>query len=183
MQVLLDQRPCGAFTVEQQVDAVGDRGIARSREPARTQRDRQDRPSRAKLLIPLAGHLARLILRRWRETDLAPFAALNADQQVMRFMPSVMTAEETRALIARIEEHFRAHGFGIWAVEAAGVAPFVGFVGLQRVGFEAHFTPAVEIGWRLAPAHWGKGYATEAARAALRGEGAGRSAERRHRAD
>ena len=110
----------------------------------------------------------RLILRRWRDDDLAPFAALNADQTAMRFMPGVMTAEETRALIGRIEEHFRAHGFGIWAVEAAGVAPFVGFVGLQRVGFEAHFTPAVEIGWRLAPMHWGKGYATEAARAALR---------------
>jgi ribosomal-protein-alanine N-acetyltransferase len=119
----------------------------------------------------VARHLLatdRLTLRRWREADLAPFADLNADQTAMRFMPSVMTVEETRALIARIEEHFRAHGFGIWAVEAVGVAPFVGFVGLQRVGFEAPFTPAVEIGWRLAPAYWGRGYATEGARAALR---------------
>jgi ribosomal-protein-alanine N-acetyltransferase len=110
----------------------------------------------------------RLILRRWREEDLVPFADLNADQTAMRFMPGVMTAEETQALIGRFEEHHRAHGFGVWAVEAPGVAPFVGFVGLQRVGFEAHFTPAVEVGWRLAPAFWGKGYATEAARAALR---------------
>lgn len=110
----------------------------------------------------------RLILRRWRDEDLAPFAVLNADQTAMRFMPSIMTAEETRALMGRFEEHHRLHGFGVWAVEAPGVAPFIGYVGLQRVPFEAHFTPAVETGWRLAPAHWGKGYATEAARAALR---------------
>lgn len=119
----------------------------------------------------VARHLLatdRLTLRRWREADLAPFAALNADQTAMRFMPGVMTAEETRSLIGRFEEHFQAHGFGVWAVEAVGVAPFVGFVGLQRVGFEAPFTPAVEIGWRLAPAYWGRGYATEGARAALR---------------
>jgi ribosomal-protein-alanine N-acetyltransferase len=110
----------------------------------------------------------RLILRRWREEDLSPFAAINADPTAMRFMPGVMSLEETRALIGRIEDHHRAHGFGILAVEVRGVAPFVGFVGLQRVGFEAAFTPAVEIGWRLAPAFWGKGYATEGARAALR---------------
>jgi ribosomal-protein-alanine N-acetyltransferase len=110
----------------------------------------------------------RLILRRWREADLAPFAAMNANPLTMRFMPSVMTAAESEALIGRFEEHHRAHGFGVWAVEAPGVAPFVGFTGLQRVGFEAHFTPAVEVGWRLAPAFWGKGYATEAAKAALR---------------
>jgi ribosomal-protein-alanine N-acetyltransferase len=110
----------------------------------------------------------RLILRRWREDDLAPFAAMNGDPLTMRFMPSVMTEDETRTLIGRFEEHHRAHGFGVWAVEAPGVAPFVGFTGLQRVGFEAPFTPAVEIGWRLAPAYWGRGFATEAARAALR---------------
>jgi RimJ/RimL family protein N-acetyltransferase len=110
----------------------------------------------------------RLILRRWRETDLAPFAAMNADPLTMRFMPSVMTAAESQALIGRFEEHHRLHGFGVWAVEVPGVAPFAGFIGLQRVGFEAPFTPAVEIGWRLAPAFWGKGYATEGAKAALR---------------
>lgn len=109
-----------------------------------------------------------MILRRWREEDLAPFAAMNADALTMRFMPGVMTAAESQALIGRFEEHHRAHGFGVWAVEAPGVAPFVGYIGLQRVGFEAPFTPAVEIGWRLAPAFWGKGYATEGAKAALR---------------
>lgn len=109
----------------------------------------------------------RLILRQWREEDLEPFAALNADPVAMRFMPGVMTREETRALMGRIAEHHLAHGFGIWAVEAPGVAPFIGYVGLQWVGFETPFTPAVEIGWRLAPAFWGRGYATEAAGAAL----------------
>ncbi len=110
----------------------------------------------------------RLVLRPWCEADLEPFAAINADPLAMRHMPGTMTREETRAMIGRIEDHQRAHGFGIWAVEAPGTAPFIGFVGLQRVGFEAPFTPAVEIGWRLAPAHWGKGYATEGAQAALR---------------
>ena len=110
----------------------------------------------------------RLFLRRWRDEDLEPFAALNADLVAMRFMPGVMTRGETLALIARIEEHFRVHGFGIWAVDVPGVAPFVGFLGLQRVGFAAPFTPAIEIGWRLTPAFWGRGYATEGAQAALR---------------
>jgi len=110
----------------------------------------------------------RLVLRRWRDADLEPFAAINADPATMRFMPGPMTRDETRAMIGRIEDHHQAHGFGIWALEAPGVAPFVGFLGLQRVGFDAPFTPAVEIGWRLSPAHWGKGYATEGAKAALR---------------
>ena len=110
----------------------------------------------------------RLLLRRWREDDLVPFAAMNADPLTMRFMPSVLTRAETRALIGRLEEHHRLHGFGVWAVEAPGVAPFIGFIGLQRVAFEAPFTPAVEIGWRLAPAYWGQGFATEGATAAVR---------------
>ncbi len=71
-------------------------------------------------------------------------------------------------MVGRIRDHFDAHGFGIWAVEAPGVAAFIGFIGLQRPTFHAHFTPCVEIGWRLSPAFWGKGYATEGARAALR---------------
>ena len=110
----------------------------------------------------------RPVLRRWRDADVAPFAAINADPTAMRFMPGVITLGETRALIARFEEHHRVHGFGVMALETPGIAPFIGFVGLQRVGFEAPFVPAVEIGWRLAPAFWGKGYATEGAKAALR---------------
>jgi RimJ/RimL family protein N-acetyltransferase len=110
----------------------------------------------------------RLRLRTWRDEDVAPFADLNADQTAMRFMPGVLTADETAAMVERIRAHFAANAFGLWAVEVLGAVSFIGYVGLQRVAFEAPFTPAVEIGWRLAPAHWGKGYATEAAAAVLR---------------
>ena len=110
---------------------------------------------------------ARLRLRQWREEDLAPFAALNADPQVMEFFPKVLTRAESDAVAGRIRDHFARHGFGFWAVEAPGAADFVGFVGLAVPSFAAHFTPCVEIGWRLAREHWGHGYATEAATAAL----------------
>jgi len=111
--------------------------------------------------------MPRLLLRPWRGQDLAPFAALNADPRVMQFLPNCLTCEESDAMAARIAEHFDRHGFGLWAVEAPGVANFIGFVGLSIPRFEAHFTPCVEIGWRLAHEYWGLGYATEAARAAL----------------
>ena len=110
---------------------------------------------------------ARLRLRQWREDDLAPFAALNADPQVMEFFPKLLTRAESDAVAGRIRDHFTRHGFGFWAVEAPGAADFVGFVGLAVPSFAAHFTPCVEIGWRLAREHWGHGYATEAATAAL----------------
>ncbi|RYG46011.1 N-acetyltransferase [bacterium] len=109
----------------------------------------------------------RLVLRGWREDDLAPFAELNADARVVEFLPGPMTREESDAMAERIQGHFRERGFGLWAVEVAGVLPFIGFVGLSVPRFEAGFTPCVEIGWRLAADHWGRGYATEAARAAL----------------
>jgi ribosomal-protein-alanine N-acetyltransferase len=110
---------------------------------------------------------ARLRLRPWREEDLAPFAALNADPQVMEFFPKTLTRAESDALAGRIRDHFARHGFGLWAVEAPGIADFMGFVGIAVPSLEAHFTPCVEIGWRLAREHWGHGYATEAATAAL----------------
>jgi len=110
----------------------------------------------------------RLVLRRWRPEDVAPFAKMNADPLTMRFMPGVLTEAETRVLVDRFEAHHQQHGFGVWALEAPGVSPLIGYTGLQRVSFDAPFVPAVEIGWRLAPAFWGKGYATEAAEAALR---------------
>lgn len=111
---------------------------------------------------------ARLRLRAWRDSDLAPFARLNADAQVMAHFPSVLSRADSDGLAARIRAHFDAHGFGFWALEVPGVTDFAGFVGLARPGFRAHFTPCVEIGWRLAREHWGRGYAAEAAWAAAR---------------
>ena len=111
--------------------------------------------------------IARLILRRWRPEDREPFAILNADPAVMEYMPARLARAESDALADRIEAHFVRHGFGLWAVEIPHVAPFIGYVGLSVPSFQAHFTPCVEIGWRLAWDHWGKGYATEGARAVL----------------
>ncbi len=110
---------------------------------------------------------ARLRLRRWVPADRAAFAAHNADPDVRRFFASVLTRAESDAQADTIAEHFAAHGFGSWAIEVPGVAPFVGFAGLRHVTFDAAFTPAIEIGWRLGRAYWGQGYATEAAAAAL----------------
>jgi len=108
---------------------------------------------------------ARLLLRRWRATDRDPFAALNADPAVMEHFPALLTRVESDALVDRIEQHFHQHGFGLWAVEAPDVTSFAGFVGLSVPRFQARFTPCVEIGWRLARACWGQGFATEALRA------------------
>ena len=110
----------------------------------------------------------RLCLRRWLPSDRAPFAALNADPRVMEYFPAPLSRHESDALATRIEAHFAEHGFGLWAVEIPHVVPFAGFIGLAIPRFTAHFTPCVEIGWRLAAAHWGQGYATEGARAVLR---------------
>jgi len=110
----------------------------------------------------------RLYLRYWRPSDRGIFAALNADPRVMEFFPGVLSREESDQLAARIEHHFEQHGFGLWALEISGIAPFAGFIGLSVPSFTAHFTPCVEIGWRVAVEHWGRGYATEGARAVLR---------------
>ncbi len=109
----------------------------------------------------------RLILRPWRAEDLEPFAALNADPDVMEFLPGALTRTQSDALVRRVERHFAEHGFGFWTVTTIDQQEFVGLTGLAIVGFEAPFTPAVEVGWRLARAQWGNGYATEAATAAL----------------
>jgi ribosomal-protein-alanine N-acetyltransferase len=109
----------------------------------------------------------RLSLRRWRPEDREPFAALNADPRVMEFFPACLSREESDAMVDRIEAHFAKHGFGPWAVEVRDGAPFIGFIGLLVPRYEAHFTPAVEVGWRLSFEAWGRGYATEGAHAAL----------------
>ncbi len=109
----------------------------------------------------------RLVLRPWKKSDLEPFAKLNADPRVMECFPSLLTRQESDALVQRIGKQFKEQGWGLWAVSAPN-ADFIGFIGLAQVNFSAHFTPAVEIGWRLAYEFWGKGYATEGAKAALR---------------
>jgi ribosomal-protein-alanine N-acetyltransferase len=110
---------------------------------------------------------ARLVLRAWRDDDRAPFAALNADPEVMAHFPSTLSRAASDRLVDAIVEAWQTNDIGLWAVEVADADRFVGFVGLSRPSFEAHFTPAVEVGWRLAREAWGHGYATEAARAAV----------------
>ena len=109
----------------------------------------------------------RLLLRQWRAEDRAPFATMNADPLVMEFFPAILTRTESDAMADRIEESIETRSFGLWAVEIPGVAPFAGFIGLTVPAYEAHFTPCVEIGWRLSSEFWNHGYATEGATAAL----------------
>jgi len=110
---------------------------------------------------------ARLRLRDWEEADLAPFRQLNADAQVMRYFPKILTDEETNAFAAVIRQEFAAYGFGLYAVETKTGREFIGFIGFHRATFAADFTPCVEIGWRLQRSAWGQGYATEGAKACL----------------
>jgi len=109
----------------------------------------------------------RLKLRQWRDADLAPFATLNADPEVMRYFPSTLAQEQSDEFAGYVYETIERQGWGLWAVEVTDGPPFIGFVGLNRVSFEEHFTPAVEVGWRLDRPFWGNGYATEAAAAAV----------------
>jgi RimJ/RimL family protein N-acetyltransferase len=109
----------------------------------------------------------RLTLRRWRAADHEPFAALNADPDVMEYLPVCLSRAESDQLIARSDAGFDQRGYGLWALELRATREFIGFTGLDVPSFESHFTPAVEVGWRLARAAWGHGYATEAGRAAL----------------
>ena len=107
----------------------------------------------------------RLLLRRWNEEDREPFYRVNSDPRAMEFMPECLTRAESDLLFERINEHFRKHGFGLFAAELREKGLFIGYVGLAVPSFQAHFTPCVEIGWRLATDHWGRGLATEGARA------------------
>lgn len=110
---------------------------------------------------------SRLLLREWQEADLEPYAGLNADPEVMAHFPSTLTREQSDAHVGSILARWAEHGYGLWAVERCDTGDFIGFVGLARADFAADFTPAVEVGWRLARAHWGHGFATEAGRASL----------------
>ena len=111
---------------------------------------------------------SRLLLRYWRNSDREPFAALNADPRVMEFMPNCLSTKESDALVDRIQEHFREHGFGLFATELRTTGRFIGFIGLAVPEFTAKFTPCVEIGWRLSTENWKQGLASEGAEAVLR---------------
>lgn len=113
----------------------------------------------------------RLILRPWTEEDLEPFAQLNADARVREFFPGLLSRQESDAIAKLLAEHIEKYGWGFWAASLIETGEFIGFIGLAKVTFLAPFNksaPAVEIGWRLAFNHWGKGYATEGALAALK---------------
>ncbi len=112
--------------------------------------------------MPVALRTPRLLLREWRDEDVVPFALMSADPEVLRYLPA-----PDEGWIARQRAHFAAHGFGNWVVELPGEVPFIGVIGLNHVRWTLAFTPAIEAAWRLAPAYWGKGYALEAARAAI----------------
>lgn len=109
----------------------------------------------------------RLLLRAWRDSDLPALAALNADAEVMRHFPAPLDAAQSEQMLARLRAQFDRYGFGFWALERRDTGELIGVTGLAQVGFEAPFVPAVEIGWRLARAHWRQGFAREAACAAL----------------
>ena len=109
----------------------------------------------------------RLILRQWRKEDWPEFATINADPAVMEFYPCTLSTEESNALAQKLEFLISEKGWGLWAVESISEKSFMGFVGLHKTTYDLPVTPCVEIGWRLAKEYWGKGYATEAAKASL----------------
>lgn len=109
----------------------------------------------------------RLLLREWRDADRDAWAALNADPEVMRYLGPPLAREQADGWLDRNVAYWAEHDHGLWAVEVAGGEPFIGFIGLLAPAFDAHFTPCVEVGWRLARSAWGRGYAPEGARAAI----------------
>lgn len=117
------------------------------------------------MLAPPEIHLPDGRLRHLADADFDAFAAMNADPRVMEFFPHPWSAEESRAAMDKIQSGFASRGFGIYALESSG--EFAGILGLSVPSFEAHFTPAVEILWRLLPQFWGKGLATNAGKAVL----------------
>ncbi len=109
----------------------------------------------------------RLILRPWKESDLIPFAELNADPKVMEFFAAPLSKQESNALAKKIQQEFEQRRYGYWAVEIPEKASFIGYIGLNYWNYEMPFAPCIDVGWRLAFPYWGNGYATEGARASL----------------
>lgn len=118
-------------------------------------------------MLPLELLTPRLHLRTWRDSDLPEFVALNADPRVMEYFPACLSPEESQALLGRLCAHFSEHGFGVWALQERSSGRLIGCTGLLQLGAELPCAPGVEIAWRLVRAHWGQGYAQEAAQAAL----------------
>ena len=110
----------------------------------------------------------RLLLRAWKDSDREPFARLNCDPKVMKFFQAPLSPSESDGLVDRINAHLNEHGFTFFAAELKDDGAFIGFIGIARPTFKAHFTPCVEIGWRLARPYWNLGLATEGAQAVLR---------------
>jgi RimJ/RimL family protein N-acetyltransferase len=117
--------------------------------------------------VTAALRTARLLLRQWRDDDVAAFAELSADPAVMRYLVPFADRAAMDAWVVAARKHWQDHAFGPWVVELPGEAPFIGVVGPTTLRFALPFGPTVEAAWRLARRYWGKGYAYEAARAAI----------------
>lgn len=120
-----------------------------------------------KPILPIEHETARLRLVVWQERHVAPFAAMNADPEVMRYFPALQTEAQSRAAIEMWRAQFAEQGWSNWAVELKESGEFIGFIGLSVPRRQLPFSPCVEVGWRLARRFWGHGYATEGAEAAL----------------
>ena len=120
------------------------------------------------MTTPIEFHTKRLLLRMWKNSDGDPYAALNADPAVMRFFPGLQTREASDRDIERWDAELNDRGWSNWAVETRAADQFIGFIGLSVPRRALPFMPCVELGYRLAQEHWGKGYATEGAKAAVR---------------
>ena len=117
---------------------------------------------------PIELATERLLLRQWRSSDREILASINADPRVMEFFPSTLARNVSDAAVDRWQGEITERGWGLWATEIRGTGRLIGFVGLQIPRVSLPFAPCVEVGWRLACSYWGKGYATEGARGALR---------------
>jgi ribosomal-protein-alanine N-acetyltransferase len=110
----------------------------------------------------------RIGFRNWIEEDLKPFIDMNASDKVMHYFPTTLSGEETKLVYDRIQRHFQKHEYGFYAVDDISTGKWMGFIGFQHVRFEASFSPAIEIGYRLLPQYWGKGIGTEGGLACLK---------------
>lgn len=107
---------------------------------------------------------SRLLLRLWKEGDIDAYYQINQNPDVLEFLPGALTRTEVKNFMARQNQQFVERGFALWAAELKETSDLIGFIGLNYFDYPVHFSPAVEIGWRLSSSFWGKGYATEGAR-------------------